>query len=180
MAKGIKIQGTRVQKIQQQFIVKIVLVVLLVVMAVGFVLANRHLLTQNKKMMRYIANQEVFRQAQKSLEESENRFANATIPITSGTDVETLKNEKVNQLLNVISMNQLTVESYRSEIEKKDGFVIFKIDITLTGDFVQVLRFFSLLRGEAPFAYVTQYNIQLHMEKFVRMGLMLEIVGLEQ
>ncbi len=181
MAKANKLKGKlgQVQKVQQQFIVKIAIVLILIVTAVVLILTNHNFMRENKRMIKFIAHQDVFKKTLESLEASEAQFAPLFIKIESGADLEKIKNDHINQLLNLVNLSELTVDSYRSEIEKKDGFVIFKTNIVLTGDFIQTIRFFAQMRNDAPQTYVSGYDIQLHQEKFVRIGLIVEIVGLE-
>ncbi len=167
------------RKGQQTFILKILLVIVLAAAAVFLVYTNKSLVRENKKMIKFINNEQVFQQNLEALETNKTRFAKYVIDIKSGTDLEKIKADYINQLLRLVEISGLKVDSYRSGIEKKDGFVVFKYNVTIVGDFVRAIRFFSLMRKEAPHIYVARYDIRLHLEKLTRMGLTLEIVAVE-
>jgi hypothetical protein len=181
MAKANKLKGTfeLMQRGQKQFIIKIVLVVLLIVTAIILAYSNGQLLQDNKKMIKFINNEEVFKQNLKGLQESEAGIAKNILIIPKDADLEKIKGEYINRLMQMVQRSDLKVDSYRSEIEKKDGFVVFKYNVTIVGDFVQALHFFSLLGNEATNAYVSRYDFQLHQEKMIRLGLTVEVLGAE-
>ncbi|MCP5053590.1 MAG: hypothetical protein GY940_40865, partial [bacterium] len=134
---------------------------------------------ENKKMIKFINNEEVFHKNLEGLQKSEEEFGKYMLKLENGTDLEKVKADHINQLLNMVKASNLKVDSYRSEIEKKDGFVIFKYNVTIVGRFVQTLPFFARVREEAKHIYVSRYDIQRHEERLVRLGVTLEIVGTE-
>ena len=71
------------------------------------------------------------------------------------------------------------MDSYRSEIEKSEEFVIFKFNITIVGEFIQVLRFFHRLREQAKYMYISSYDIRLHIKTDIRLGLTVHIIGVQ-
>ncbi|MCP5048979.1 MAG: hypothetical protein GY940_17550, partial [bacterium] len=135
-----------IQRFQKQFVIKVVLVAVLVVVSVLLVYTNQGLVKENKKMIKFINNEEVFRQNLEGLQKSEEEFGKYMLKLENGTDLEKVKADHINQLLNMVKASNLKVDSYRSEIEKKDGFVIFKYNVTIVGRFVQALPFFARVR----------------------------------
>jgi len=162
-------------------IIKIAAAVVLLVIAAVLFYVNKNLMRENKKMMKYIKNEAAFKQDLANLKKSEDLFSQYIVRIKKGSkaDREKIKSDYINELLGLVETGKLKVDSYRSQVEESDGFVIFKYDITIVGDFVQAIGFFSRLRKEAKYIYVDKYAIELHLEKFVRMALTVEIVGVE-
>lgn len=162
-------------------IIKIAAAVVLVVIAAVLFYVNKSLMRENKKMIKYIKNEEAFKQDLDNLRKSEGLFSQYIVRIKKGNkaDREKVKSDYINELLQLVETSNLKVDSYRSQIEEKDGFVIFKYNITIVGDFVQAIRFFSRLQKEAKYIYIAKYNIELYLEKSTRMALTVEIVGVE-
>jgi hypothetical protein len=167
------------QTVRSPLFSKILVVVLLMVAAFLLVRSNLELMRENRRMIKFIKNSEVFEKNMQSLERSEATFSRLVLRVQEGSGLEKLKTDHIDKLLNIVKTSELKTDSYNSEIEKKDGFVIFKTNVTIVGDFVAALRFFALLRQQAPHIYVAQYDIRRHLEKQVRLGLMVEVLANE-
>ena len=163
-------------------IFKIAAAAVLAIIAAVLFYMNKNLMLENKKMIKYIKNEAVFKQDLENLRKSEDLFSRYIIRIKKGgkADLEKIKADYFNELLRLIETSNLKVDSYRSEIEEKDGFVIFRYDITIVGDFVRVVGFFSRLRKQSAYVYIDKYVAELHREKMIRMALTVEIPGFEQ
>lgn len=184
MVKGIGFKGKLhlAGDLQKGLVIKIVLVLVLAVIAVLLFLTNKDLLKENRKMIKYIKNKEVFKQELKHLRTSENQLEKYLVKIernASDADLEKIKSGYIDDLLDIIKKNDLQVDSYRSEIEKSEGFVIFKYNITIVGEFIQVLRFFYRLLDQAKYIYVSRYDIRLHIKTKIRLGLTVDIIGVK-
>lgn len=184
MVKGIGFKGKLhlVGDLQKGLIIKISLVLVLAVIAVLLFAANKDLLNENRKMIKYIKNQEVFKQDLKHLRTSENQLEKYLVKIeenASDADLEKIKSGYIDDLLEIIKKNDLQVDSYRSEIEKSEDFVIFKYNITIVGEFIRVLRFFHRLHEQAKYMYVSGYDIRLHIKTDIRLGLTIHIIGVK-
>lgn len=142
---------------------------------------NKSLVHRNTKMIKYIKNEAAFKQDLENLKKSEALFSRYIAPIKNSdkAELERIKSGYIDELLRFIETSGLKVDSYRSEIENKDGFVIFKYDITIVGEFVKVIQFFSRLQEEAKYIFAAKYIIERHRETLTRMALTVEIVGLE-
>lgn len=162
-------------------IVKIVVVLALALVAAVLFFMNKNLVRENKKMIKYIKNEGAFKQDLNNLKESEDIFSQYIVRVEKGNnaDRERIKSDYINQLLQLIDTNGLKVDSYRSGIEEKDGFVIFRYNVTIVGEFVRAIVFFSRLREQAKYIYVDKYAAELHRETLIRMALTVEIVGVE-
>lgn len=156
---------------------KIVLVLVLTVLAIVLFLADKNLVRENKKMLKFIKNEETLRAHFNHLKENEKLFAQYIVDLGKNPDHEKIKSSYITRLMDTLKQNNLKVDSYRSEIEEKDGFVIFKYNITIMGKFIDVVDFFHRLPRNAVNIYVERYEIRLHSEKMVRMGLLVEVVG---
>ncbi len=99
------------------------------------------------------------------------------LPLQPGDDLEKIKNRYINDVMNILKQFNLKVDSYRSEVAQEDGFQLFKYNVSVLGDFLDVIRFFNIVGKRFPFLYVDNYIIKLHGEKFVRIDLKLEILG---
>ncbi len=184
MVKGIGFKGKLhlAGDLQKSLIIKIVLVLVLALIALLLFFANKDLLKENRKMIKYIKNQEVFKRDLKHLRTSENQLEKYIVKIGENAvdaDLEKIKSGYIDDLLDIIKKNDLQVDSYRSEIEKSEGFVIFKYNITIVGEFIQVLRFFHRLLDQAKYIYVSRYDIRLHVRTKVRLGLTVDIIGVK-
>jgi hypothetical protein len=168
--------------LQKGLIIRISLVLVLAVIAVLLFASNKDLLNENRKMIKYIKNQEVFKQDLKHLRTSENQLEEHLVKIgknASDADLEKIKSGYIDDLLEIIKENDLQVDSYRSEIEKSEDFVIFKYNITIVGEFIRVLRFFYRLLEQAKYMYVAGYDIRLHIKTDIRLGLTVHIIGVK-
>lgn len=184
MVKGIGFKGKLhlAGDLQKGLVIKIVLVLVLAVIAVLLFAANKDLLKENRKMIKYIKNQEVYQQDLKQLRTSENQLEKYVVQIgenAADADLEKTKSGYIDDLLDIIKKNDLQVDSYRSEIEKSEDFVIFKYNITIVGEFIQVLRFFHHLLDQAKYMYVSSYDIRLHIKTDIRLGLTVHIIGVK-
>lgn len=170
------------RNLPKEVVIKGVLVLVLTVAAFGFYYIDKNLVKENQKMIKYIKNEEVFKRNLDILKENENLFRKYIIalePRAADAELEKIKSGYIDDLLNIIRKQEIQVDSYRSEIEKKDGFVIFKYDITIIGDFVRVLRFFNRLMDGYKHIYVTRYDIRMNVNTLVRLGMTVEIMGME-
>lgn len=184
MVKGIGFRGKLhlADDLQKGLIIKIALVLVLAIIAVLLFFANRDLVKENWKMIKYIKNQEVFKRDLKHLRTSENQLEKYIVKIgknAADADLEKIKSGYIDDLLDIIKKSDLQVDSYRSEIEKSEGYVIFKYNITIVGEFIQVLRFFHRLLDQAKHIYVSRYDIRLHIKTKIRLGLTVDIIGVK-
>lgn len=184
MVKGIGFRGKYhlLGQLQKGPMIKLMLVLVLVVIALLLSQANKDLMKENRKMIKYIKNQEVFHRDLKLMRKSESLLEKYIVKIgknTADADLEKIKSGYIDDLLDTIKKNDLEVDSYRSEVQKSEGFVIFKYDITIVGDFIQVIRFFYRLLDQFKHIYVSRYDIRLHIRAKVRLGLTVEILGVE-
>jgi len=184
MVKGIGLKG-KLQlagDLQKGLVIRTALVLVLAVIAVLLFVANKDLLKDNRKMIKYIKNQEVFKRDLKHLRTSENLLEKYIVKIdknAADADLEKIKSGYIDDLLDIIKKADLQVDSYRSEIEKSEEFVIFKYNITIVGEFIRVLRFFYRLQEQAKYMYVSRYDIRLHVRTKVRLGLTVDIIGVK-
>jgi hypothetical protein len=184
MVKGIGFKGKLhlAGDLQKGLIIKIVLVLVLAVIAVLLFAANKDLLKENRKMIKYIKNQEAYQRDLKLLRTSENQLEKYFVKIgenATDADLEKIKSGYIDNLLDIIKKNDLQVDSYRSEIEKSEDFVIFKYNITIVGEFIRVIRFFHRLLDQAKYMYVYSYDIRLHIKTDIRLGLTVHIIGVK-
>ena len=168
--------------VQKGLILKVAGVLILVVIAVLLFYLNKDLIKKNQKMIKYIKNEEVFKEDLLRLQKHEGvlaEFITKIEPNASDADLEKIKSGYIDELLDKIKADDMQVDSYRSEIEKSDGFVIFKYNITIVGEFLQLLRFFSHLLEQSKHIYVSGYDIRLHVNTKIRLGLAINIIGME-
>lgn len=156
---------------------KVLLLLVLVVAAVGLFLTCKDVMKDNSKMLKFIRNEQSLQQRFQSLKADEAAFRRCVADLSKNPDREKLKSQYITRLLEIIRAGNLKVDSYRSEVEEKDGFVLFKYNITIIGTFLDTLAFFQKLPRQAPVVYVDQYKISRHLETQVHMGLLLEVVG---
>lgn len=156
---------------------KILLVLVLAVLAAVLFLSDKTLVRENKKMLKFIKNEETLREHYNHLHKNEAVFAQYIADLDKNPDQEKVKSTYITLLMNIMEKNNLKVDSYRSEVEEKDGFVIFKYNITIMGKFMDIVQFFNSLQRNALNIFVKQYEIRQHSENMVRMGLMVEVVG---
>ena len=184
MVRGVGFRGKfhLVAHLEKGTIIKASLMLVLLVIALLLFYANEDLMKENRKMIKYIKNQEVFQRDLEQLRKSEGLLEKYFIKIgknKSDADLEKIKSGYIDQLLARVKKSDLQVDSYRSEMEKSRGFVIFKYNVTIVGEFVQLLRFFYRLLDQAKHIYVSRYDIRLHLKTKIRMGLAVEIIGME-
>jgi hypothetical protein len=158
-------------------VVKAALAVALVAISVFLLLTGQDLMRENKKMLKLIKNEEKLRRNFVKLQESEAVFAQYYIPLDSKSDPEKIKADTIAGIMKIIETNNLKVDSYRSEVEEAGEFTLFKYNITIVGGYPDAARFFSLLARDARNIYVAGYTIKLHIETSVRLGLLVELVG---
>ena len=156
---------------------KIGMILLLVAACVLLYLACLGVEAQNRKMMRLNRNEANVQEQHKILKQSLQRFAQVVLPLQADTDLEKIKSRYINDVMNILKQFNLKVDSYRSEVAAEDGFQLFKYNVSVLGDFIDVIRFFNSIGRRMPFLYVRNYNIKLHGEKFVRMDLKFDIIG---
>jgi len=168
--------------VQRGLIIKVILVLCLAVIAVLLFYLNKDLMKNNKKMIKYIKNEDIFKRDLHRLKKYEGQLAEYITKIdkdASASDLEKIKSGYIDELLDVIKADDLQVDSYRSEIEKSDGFVIFKYNITIVGEFLQLLRFFNHLLERWKHIFVSGYDIRLHVKSKIRIGLTVNVIGRE-
>jgi hypothetical protein len=162
--------------------IKIAVVLVLTLIAFLLFYSNKNRVKENQKMIKYIRGEAVFKQDLQRLTASESLFEQYIVKIEKNADdadLEKIKSGYIDDLLGMIKKTDLQVDSYRSEIEKKEGFVIFRYDITIVGEFIQVLRFFNRLLEDAHHIFVSRYDIRMHINTLIRMGLTVDIIGME-
>lgn len=159
-------------------VVKAGLSLLLAVLSAGLFLAAVDTLAKNRKMLRYLKNEAVYRTHLESLRKSKETFATYVKRLETGADNGKIKSEYNTQLLQVITDNKLKIDSYRSEIEEEEGgFIAFKYNVTVEGDFLDVIALFTALRVSLPEMYVDKYDIKVHLEDLVRVGFRAAVIG---
>lgn len=159
---------------------KVVVSLLLLVAAVLLVQGNLELIRENRRMVKFIKNQNVFEGNLAALQKSEESFKRLIIPLEKDADSEKMKADHINRLLAVVKSAGMKMDSYNSETLEHDGWVIFRHNVTIVGDFVRALYFFAQLRERAPHIYVARYDIRRYQEDQVRLGLIVEVVSSEQ
>ena len=184
MVKGTGIKGRfdLVGNVPKGLMIKIAVVLALTLIALLLFYSNKNRVKENQKMIKYIRSEAVFKQDLHRLNTSESQFEKYIVKIDKNAadgDLEKIKSGYIDDLLGMIKKGNLQVDSYRSEIEKKEGFVIFKYDITIVGELIQVLHFFNRLLEEAHHIFVSRYDIRLHVNTLIRMGLTVDIIGME-
>lgn len=159
--------------------IKIILVLALILFSLFMWDANGELMQENQKKYKYIRSEESIRARFDEMVTAKERFAKFTIPIAGDVDTEKIKSDYITLLLDMVGKNNLKTDSYRSEVEEQDGFVMFKYNITIIGDFFDILKFFNRLPGlpKGRYFYIRSYDIKLHQETRVRMGLRVEVPG---
>ena len=167
----------RIDLQRRKLLGKIGLIVLLMIAGVSLYLACLSVEGQNRKMMKLNRNEANLQQQNKTLKNSAARFSRLILPLDAGADLEKIKTRYINDVMNILKQFNLKVDSYRSEVAVEDGFQLFKYNVSVLGDFLDVIRFFNTIGQRMPFLFVRNYNIKLHGEKFVRMDLKLDIVG---
>ncbi len=175
----------KLDAVQGRLLLKVALAALILFFAVQLFYTNQDLAAQNKKMAKYIDNEAAFRRNQKALQKSEALFSRymVKVDLPTGSDeeransLEKVKSQYIDQLLQLVKSSNLRVDSYRSEVESKEDFVLFKYNVTLLGDFVEIIGFFNRMGTESPFVLVKEYNMKMHLGKQVRMALRVEVVG---
>lgn len=175
--------------------IKILIAILLGAALFFMFQTNREQITKNHKMIKHIRNETRFKQNLAHLAINKTTLAKYVADISkknkNDTDLEKLKSDYMNDLLQLVKSSDLKVDSYNSMILKSgeadnethldipQGCVLFRYDISVVGDFIQVLRFFSLLHENTRVFRVRGYDIRQHMGKFVRLILNAEIIGVE-
>jgi hypothetical protein len=167
----------RIDLQRRKLLGKIGMILLLIIACAALYLACLGVEGQNRKMMKLNRNEANLLQQNKALKNSAKQFARSIFPLEAGADLEKIKTRYINDVMNVLKQFNLKVDSYRSEVAAEDGFQLFKYNVSVLGDFIDVIRFFNTIGRRMPFLFVRNYNIKLHGEKFVRMDLMLDIVG---
>ncbi|UCH94037.1 MAG: hypothetical protein JSV88_27740 [Candidatus Aminicenantes bacterium] len=179
---GLRGKFQLVRNLPKGLIIKVAMVLVLSIIAVLLFYTNKDLMKKNQKMIKYIKNEEVFKRELMHLKKSENQFEKYIVKVgknAANADLEKIKSGYIDELLDMIKKDNLQVDSYRSEIQESDGFAIFKYNITIVGDFIQVLRFLNRLLEQTRHIYVSRYDIRLHISTLVRMGLTVDIIGME-
>jgi hypothetical protein len=168
--------------IPKGLVIKIAVVLVLALAAFLLFYTNQHRVKENQKMLKYIKNEAAFKQELAQLRANESQFEKYIVKLdnkTADADLEKIKSGYIDDLLGMIKKDNLQVDSYRSEIEKKEGLVIFKYDITIVGEFIQALYFFNRLLEQHHHIFVSRYDIRLHINTLIRMGLTVDIIGME-
>lgn len=167
----------RIDLHRRRLLGKIGLILLLIVACVALYLACVTVEGQNRKMMKLNRNEANLVQQNQLLKNSAKTFSRSILPLEPGADLEKIKTRYINDVMTVLKQFNLKVDSYRSEVVEEDGFQLFKYNVSVLGDFIDVIRFFNTTGQRMPFLFVRNYNIKLHGEKFVRMDLKFDIVG---
>lgn len=162
---------------RRRWTVKIAVILLLAVGAVVMFLMDLAAIAVNKKMMDITRREASITHRYENIKTEAEQIRALVLPLTPDADLEKIKNRYINDVMNVLTQFNLKVDSYRSEVAEADGFQLFKYNVSVLGDFVDVIRFFNVVGKRFPFLYVDNYIIKLHGEKFVRMDLKMEILG---
>ncbi|MCP4217357.1 MAG: hypothetical protein GY765_22120 [bacterium] len=167
--------------LRRRLFLKMSAAVLLVLFSVVLFQMNRSLAAGNRKMVKFIKNEKTIQAEFELLQTNQEEFGLRTLKVgdTDDAELEKLKSGYIDDLLRISNESNLTVDSYNSEIQQNDSdsFIVFKYNLTIIADFLDVLRFFHRLNKEAPHILVDKYDIKLHMETSTRMGLEIHIVG---
>jgi len=169
-----------IAKFHHPLITKGAIALLLAILAFIFFQINQDLVKANRKMLKYIKNEDAFKQNLLFLRKNVSQFAPYIVSI-SGKGAQDLEKEKslyMNQLLDLAKGNELKVDSYNTEIDDKEGtFVTFRYQISLIGDFVRIIQFFSQIQKETRHIYIRSYEIRKHVRDNVRLGMTAEVVA---
>jgi hypothetical protein len=168
----------KINFLEKKLILKLIAIFFMVIAIFLLFSTNKSLVSENKKMVKLIRNEKNIRSQFEKIKQNEELFYYKYIlAIDKDTDLEKIKSNYINYLLELMKEKKLKVDSYRSEIKEEGNFKIFKYNISVYGDFIDVIGFFYRLREKYKYIYVKDYVIKLSGDKFVRMGLKLEIVG---
>ncbi len=162
---------------QKSMLAKLAVTVVLLITAITLFYMNANLAADNKKMIKRINKEAAIKRNYSSLQSCESLFTPLTVKLGAKPDLEKMKSDYMDYLNQSVQKSNVTVDSFRSEIEEKDGYTLFKYSLSILGDFPDVIRFFFQLNQEAKHIFVERYDIKLHEEKSVRMALRVEIVG---
>ncbi len=167
----------RLDVLPKPVLLKLGLAVLLVILSLVLYFTNRDLMAENQRMLKFIKNEKRIQAEFDGMIDAEDAFAKFVVPLNETNNRDKVKADNISLLMKIIEKNKLKVDSYHSEVEESDGFVIFKYNVTIMGNFIDSLQFFHRLPKEAPHIYVTTYDIGLHLETMTRMALRVEVVG---
>lgn len=181
-----KNEGTEVSKIDRSELIRVlsgplfsktVVSLLLLAAAILLVHNNLELIRENRRMVKFIKNKNVFQANLTALQKNEATFNKLVLTLDKKADLEKLKADHINRLLDIVKSAGMKMDSYNSEIQEKDGWVIFRHNVTLVGDFVNALYFFAQLREHIPYVYVARYDIRRYQDDQIRLGLIVEVLG---
>ncbi len=167
----------KINFLEKKLILKLIAIFLMVFAIFLLFSTNKSLVSENKKMVKLIRNEKNLRNQFEKIKQNEELFCKYILAIHKDTDLEKIKSNYINYLLELMKEKKLKVDSYRSEIKEEGNFKIFKYNISVYGNFIDVIGFFYRLREKYKYIYVKDYVIKLSGDKFVRMDLKLEIVG---
>ena len=136
---------------------------------------NTTLISKNHKVMKLINNRESITEHFNHLKATENTMAGFFISIEKNENLERLLSDHLNQVITHLGDHGLRIDSYESEKTNEDGFVVFKINLKITGIFFQLVGGLAGLKEQAPYIYATQYELKNSGSKWIRMELDLEI-----
>ncbi len=154
--------------------------IVLAAVSIFFYIANMDLVQKNKKMLKYIKNEAVYQQDLSNLKAAESLFTAYIIPLEAKPDLEKIKDAHIDTLLRLVGQNRLQLDAYRPEVEPaQDGTTIFRYHLTMSGDFVDVLRFFYALQAESKYMVIPKYDIKFNADRSVQVGVTVEIIGIQ-
>ena len=161
----------------KKIVIKILFLLFLLFITVALFFFTKAIISKNTKMLKYINSGISFEKHYLNMKKNNLFFSKYIIKVNDKTKLEKTKSDYINLVLNEIKNNNLENVSYQSDIIEKDGFIFFKYNITVIGDFVDLINFFSKLKQKDKSIYVKKYEIRINGDKWVRVSMEIEVLG---
>ncbi len=161
----------------KKIVIKILILFLLLIIYMSMFLLTNKIINKNTKMLKYINSGVKIEQNYSNLKSTEKLFSKYILKINNKILLEKTKADYINLILNEIKNNNLENISYQSDLSEKDGFIILKYNVTVIGDFINLINFFSTLKKKNKSIYIKKYDIKLNGDKWIRASIVIEVLG---
>jgi len=145
-----------------KIIIIIFVAIILIMLSIGLFMDNKALQVKNQEMDKFIKSEKIIKEQLVTLKEEQKNYYRYILKIKKNSDLEKLKANHLNLLLNSLKKSNLKIDSYKSGNQEPKNFMVFKYNIKFSGNYSQILDFLIRLGQKKKFIYINDLAMEKH------------------
>lgn len=145
-----------------KIIIIIFVAIILIMLSIGLFVDNKALQVKNQEMDKFIKSEKIIKEQLVTLKGEQKNYYRYILKIKKNSDLEKLKANHLNLLLNSLKKSNLKIDSYKSGNQESKNFMVFKYNIKFSGNYSQIRDFLIRLGQKKKFIYINDLVMEKH------------------